>query len=408
MEDRELYTKILGIERPWLIERVELKMGDGQVHVYLAHAEDWQWACARCGAECGLYDHQPERQWRHLDTCQYETILHAPVPRSNCPAHGPLVVQLPWAEPSSRFTALFEALAISWLRAASQQAVAGKLKLTWDEIHNIMERAVKRGLERRQAEPLTYLGVDEKAYRKGHRYLTIVNDLERSRVLYVAPERKQSSLDQFWPTLSLEQRAGIKAVAMDMWEPYVASARAHLEDGASKIVFDKFHIAQHLGNAVDKVRRREHKSLLAEGDDFLKGSKYDWLRHPANFARKQWRAFQTLRESALQTARAWALKETAMCLFHYHYRGPAENHFRRWFFWATHSRLQPMIAVARMLKQHLANILTYCKHRITNAASESINSKIQWIKYTARGFRNQQNFINAIYFHCGGLDLSPT
>ena len=133
---------------------------------------------------------------------------------------------MPWAEPSSRFTALFEALAIEWLKAASQKAVAGLLQLSWDEIHGIMERAVKRGLERRQAEPVSQMGVDEKAFRKGHSYLTLVNDLMRGRVLYVAEDRKQSSLDGFWETLTAEQISGIEAVAMDMWDPYIASVRA--------------------------------------------------------------------------------------------------------------------------------------------------------------------------------------
>lgn len=407
MDDRELYGKILGVERPWWVERVELKLAEGQVHVYLEHGEQ-PWECARCGQLGSLYDHQAERVWRHLDTCQYETRLHAAVPRSNCPEHGALVVKLPWAEAGSHFTELFEALAISWLHAASQPSVAAKLGLSWDEIHSIQDRAVKRGLARREAEPITYLGVDEKAFRKGHRYLTIVNDLARRRVLFVVPDRKQTSLDQFWPTLTEEQRTGIQAVALDMWDPYVASVRANLPEGADKIVFDKFHIAQHLGNAVNKVRQLEHKRLLAAGDDSLKGTKYDWLRNPANFARKRWHDFQQLRTSTLQTARAWALKEMAMSGFHYRYRRVAEKHFQHWYRWATHSRLPAMIAVARTIKKHLPNILTYFKHRITNAASESINSKIQWIKYTARGFRNQQNFINAIYFHCGDLDMSPT
>src|SRR5436853_4084625 len=130
----------------------------------------------------------------------------------------------------------------------------------------IMERAVERGLARRQAEEIPYLGVDEKAFRKGHRYLTLVNDLDRSRVLYVAEDRKQSSLDGFWPTLTAEQREGIKAVAMDMWDPYVTSTKEHLPDADTKIVFDKFHIAKHLSEAVDQVRRQENKQLRSEGD----------------------------------------------------------------------------------------------------------------------------------------------
>jgi transposase len=407
VQDRNLYAQILGIERPWNVDRVELQLEKGAVHIYLTHVEDAQWKCPECGRECNLHDHQPERKWRHLDTCQYQTVLHAQPPRSACPEHGPRVVKLPWAEPSSRFTALFERLAIDWLGAASQSAVAKHLGLSWDEIHAIMDRAVKRGLARREAEPLRQLGVDEKAFRKGHHYFTIVNDLERGRVLYVAEDRKQASLDGFWSTLTADQHAGIEAVAMDMWEPYIASVRRHLPNADEKIVFDKFHIAGHLGDAVDKVRRQEHKELLGVGNHTLIGTKYDWLRHPSNFTREAWRSFSELRTSSLKTARAWALKETAMGLFDYHYQGAARSDFSKWYSWATRSRLEPMKRVARMLKSRLENILTYLKHRITNARSESLNSKIQWVKYTARGFRNKNNFVNAIYFHCGGLDLAP-
>ena len=166
MQDHELYRRILGIEAPWQVERVELKLKEGEVHVYLAHEDKRDWACAECGALVPLYDHQPERRWRHLDTCQYQTIVHAEPPRSQCREHGVRVVKLPWAEANSRFSALFEALAIAWLKHASQKAVAEQLRLSWDEIHGILERAVERGLARRQAEAIPHLGVDEKAFRR--------------------------------------------------------------------------------------------------------------------------------------------------------------------------------------------------------------------------------------------------
>ena len=408
MQDHELYRRILGIEAPWQVERVELQLQQGEVHVYLAHQNNPEWACAECGALGPLYDHQPEREWRHLDTCQYRTILHAAPPRTQCSEHGVRVVKLPWAEPGSRFTELFEALAIEWLKHASQKAVAEQLQLSWDEVHGIMERAVKRGLARRQAEEIPQLGVDEKAFRKGHKYVTLVNDLKRNRVLYVAEDREQSSLDGFWSTITAEQRASIEAVALDMWDPYLASLRGHLPEAEKKIVFDKFHIAKHLGEAVDRVRRREHKVLKAEGDERLTGTKYDWLRNPASMDQKQRREFAELRRSELKTARAWALRETAMGLYDYVYEKPARKHFQWWYSWAVRSRLQPIKEVARMLKRRFENIITYLRHRITNAASESLNAKIQWVKYTARGFRNKQNFIHAIYFHCGGLDLAPS
>jgi transposase len=409
MQDCQLYEQILGICSPWYVERVELKVeqGQGAVRVYLNHHPIQTWPCAECGQECVLYDHQPERQWRHLDTCQYQTILHAAPPRTNCSEHGARVVKLSWAAPGSRFTALFERLAIDWLKVASQKAVGQQLSLSWDEIHGILDRAVERGLKRRQAETVKRIGVDEKAFRKGHRYLTLVNDLDRGRALYVAEDRKQSSLDGFWSTQSPEQLNGIEAVAMDMWDPYIASTKEHLPDADSKIVFDKFHIAKHLGEAVDQVRRQENRQLRSQGDDRLVGTKYDWLRHPGSFAADAWKKFKSLRDSTLKTARAWALKETAMTLFNYRYTAAARSFFQRWYGWSSRCRLKPMIEVGRMLKRRIDNILTFITHGVTNAASESLNAKIQWVKYTARGFRNQKNFINAIYFHCGGLDLAP-
>jgi transposase len=195
---------------------------------------------------------------------------------------------------------------------------------------------------------------------------------------------------------------------MDMWDPYVNSTRKYLPDADRKIVFDKFHIAKHLSEAVDLVRRRENKQLKAAGDDRLTGTRYDWLRHPARMEPDDRKQFAALRDSNLKTARAWALKEAMMAFFLYHYERPARKHYRWWHNWAVRSRLKPMIEKARMIQRRFANIITYLRLRITNAASESINSKIQWVKYTARGFRNKKNFVTAIYFHCGGLDLMPS
>lgn len=150
------------------MERVDLKLTEGEVHVHLEHDHGLLWPCAECGTPCPLCDHQPERRWRHLDTCQFRTILHAVPPRSNCNEHGALAVKLPWAEPGSSFTALFEGIAIEWLKVASQKAVAGQLGLSWDEVHAIQERAVARGLKRRKIENIERIGVDEKSFTRGH------------------------------------------------------------------------------------------------------------------------------------------------------------------------------------------------------------------------------------------------
>ena len=407
MQDHQLYQQILGLTAPWKVDHVELILDEETVHVFLAHDDHSQWCCPKCEKTCSLHDHTRERTWRHSDTCQFQTLVHAAVPRVECPEHGVLVVAVPWAEPHGRFTALFERLAIDWMQEAGRAAVARRLGLSWDQVDGIMQRAVRRGLQRRQAEVVPRLGVDEKSFQKRHEYVTVVSDLDQGRVLYVGDDRKGTTLDAFYESLSADQLAGIEAVAMDMWDPYVSSTLSHVPQAEQKIVYDKFHIAKHLGEAVDQVRRQEHKQLQAVGDDRLKGTKYWWLKNPENFTFASWREFAALRNGPLKTARAWSLKETAMHLWNYRCPGVAKRFFDRWYNWAIRSRLEPIKKVARMLKGRLQNVLTYVKHRITNAPSESLNSKIQWIKYTARGFKSRDGFRNAIYFHCGGLDLYP-
>jgi len=406
MQDRQLYQQILGLQSPWRVAEVELWLDLNEVKVYLEHACEAPWCCPECGRECPVHDHQGPRSWRHLDTCQLRTMLIASVPRVCCPEHGVRIVQIPWAEPYGRFSLLFERMVLSWLQDASQSAVAERLGLSWDEVHGMMKRAVERGLKRRQFLDIRHLGIDEKSFRRGHRYATLVNDLDAGHVLHVAEDRRESSLDGFWPLLTDEQLAAIEGVAIDMSAPFEKAVRAHIPDAQHKIVYDKFHVVAHLCDAVDKVRRQENKQLRKQGDDRLVGTKYDWLRNRENFQDDEWQTFQSLRHSNLKTARAWAIKEQALRLWDYHYPKSAETFFDRWYGWAIRSRLEPVKKVARMMKERLPNILTYLPHRITNAMSESINSKIQWIKYTARGFRNFDNFRTAIYFHCGGLDLS--
>lgn len=406
MEDRALYQTILGLSAPWEVDHVELREATQEVAVFVREAIGTLFTCPQCDAGAPIYDHV-ERRWRHLDTCQFRTILSARVPRVECPRHGVTTVGVPWAEPGSRFTLLFERLAIAWLQQATPAAVARRLGLSWDEARGIQERAVRRGLARRTHAPVAQLGIDEKSFLKRHQYVSIVVDLEARRVLHVASDRKAESLAPYFERLTPAERAGITAIAMDMWEPYRTTVRLYVPDGDTKIVFDKFHVLRHLSDAVDQVRRAEHKTLAATGDTRLKGTKYDWLKNPANFSQTAWREFAALRDSTLQSARAWAMKESLRKLWDYRYVGAARTFFHRWYGWAMRSRLAPMKKVARMIKSHLENILTYLTHPITNAVTEGLNAKIQWIKFASRGFSNPDAFKMAILFHCGGLDLEP-
>jgi transposase len=297
-----------------------------------------------------------------------------------------------------------ERLAVDVLKECD---VRGAARLSWDEAWHLMERAVARGLRVKPVRVPAHLGVDEKSAGKGQDYVTVVSDLNRGTVGYVADERKQASLDGYFAQFTAEQRTGIQAVAMDMWDPFVNSVRQHLADPDGKIVFDRFHIMQHMGTAVDTVRKRESRALRAEGDQSLVGSKYLWLYSAENLPERHQERFAVLREIDLKTGRAWAIKENLRLLWSYHRRGWGERHWKHWYYWATHSQLSPVIEVARMLKRRLAGILSFFQHRITTAGSETLNSRIQAIRVAARGFRNREHFKTAIYFHCGGLSLYP-
>ena len=355
MQDIELYRQLLGLNTPWTVTRVELRIKEQRVEVWAGHAESARWPCPECATELALYDHGEERTWRHLDSCQFQTYLHARPPRVACPEHGVRQVRLPWAEPRARFTTLFERLAIDVLRETDVKGATRILGISWDEAWEIKRRAVARGRARRRPQAPARLGVDETAIARGHDYLTLVSDLTTGTVEYLAEERKQASLDGYFTSLTLAQRAQIQAVAMDMWEPYVQSVQTHVPQAERKIVFDVFHILQHMNTAVDKVRRAEHRRLRAQGDDTLTGSKYVWLYGEENVPDHHQERFTELTRrrsrKPLKTARAWSLKESLRDLWRCRSRVAAEEQWRFWYGWATRARLQPVLEVARMIKR---------------------------------------------------------
>ncbi len=385
MREIDFFGKLLGLRKPWRVSRVSLSMEEKRIDVSLEHRRRAQFFCPECCLPLPLYDHIPSRQWRHLDHGECLTWLHARIPRIHCLEHGVRHVTVPWALPGSRFTLPFERHAIDTLLETDVLGGARVLKLSWDEAWHLMERAVERGQKAKKRRVIPYLGVDEKAVARRHQYVTMVCDLNRGTVEYLAENREKTSLDAYYASLSKKQLAGIQAVAMDMWEPYINSTVAQVPEGRSKIVFDRFHIMKHMNEAVDAVRKEENRLLLEDDIDVLKGTKYFWLFAEENLPEKMVERFAFLRELNLKTGRAWAIKESLRELWSYRRRGWAKLFWQRWYLWATHCRLQPVKKVARMIHNHLENVLTYFDHRITNAVSEGLNSKIQTIKKTPTG-----------------------
>jgi transposase len=400
------YRLLLGLIPPWLVAKVDLDPAKKLVEIDVEWPSDYEVECPECGRSCAIKDHREMRSWRHLDTMQFQTIIKSRVPRSDCKEHGVKTISVPWAGPHSRFTLMFERFAIDVMIAAkSLSSAASLLGLSWDQVHLIQSRAVERGLTRRTLDDVKHIGIDEKSFLKGHKYVSLMADIDGARILDVVQDRTLEAAETLWQKLPGEVLEQVEAVAMDMWPAFISSAEKYVPQ--ADIVHDKFHIAKYLGNAVDRVRKTEHKSFMKQGDETLKGAKYLFLKNLESMSELETERFRALRLDNLKTGRAWSIKETFSEFWTYTYQASASKFFDRWYWWATHSRLKPMIEVAKLMKRHLPNILTYLKHQITNAMIEGFNSKIQSIKANARGYRNFANYRVAILFYCGKLNLHP-
>jgi len=301
MKDTDLYSRILGLAEPWFVEAVELDAVEGRIDIRVDHNSGVRWACPACGCELACRDHAELRTWRHLDTCQFKTFLHARIPRVDCSEHGVLQVNVPWAEAKGRFTLLMERLIIDVLTECATLTGARRImRITWDEASGVMERAGRRGRERKQSMPARYLGLDEKAFRKGHDNVTVVCDLIGSTVESVADERKAESLEGYYLQFTQEQLARIKAVAMDMWEPYFMATLKNVPGAAGKIVHDRFHIMKHVSEAVDRVRKQEHRELTTQEDFRLKVTKFLWLYREENLPDMHRPALEALKAANLK------------------------------------------------------------------------------------------------------------
>ena len=404
MRDTELYEGILGLTPPWKVEAVKLDTESKSVEVKVKYQEGTLWA-SEAGERLPVYDHV-ERCWRHLDTCGFETRLICRVPRVQTPEGKVETVPVPWAGQRSRFTLLYERFAIEVLLACrSVSAAAELLRLSWDELQRIMERAVQRGWERRELAGLRNVGRDEKSFGKGQSYVSLWTDLDRARVLEVMKDNSREAADLLLATLPAQVCEAIEAVCIDMSGHFAAAAREGLPEAA--LVHDRFHISAHLNDAVAAVHREENQRLQKLGDDRLKGTQRLFGFDPDKLEEEAAVRFSELKGSDLKSARAWAIKEVFRRFWYYSYEGSARKFFKQWYGWASRSRLKPIIKVAKMLKRHFENIITYLRHPITNAVTEGLNSKIQAIKANARGFRSFLNYRTRILFFCGKLDLYP-
>ena len=397
------YAALLKIERPWEVTEVRRDPVREIVTIRVALPASAVAKCPQCGKAASVHDKR-ERTWRHLDAMGHEVQLVCQVPRCSCPEHGVLQVKVPWAEPGSRFTFHFEAFAVRVIEACRSLTQAAELLcLHWDSVQRIIERAVERGLARRTTEGIKQVGLDEKSFLRGQRYISLMTDLKASRVLEVVEGRDTGQAIALWESLPSEQRGKVEAAAMDMGANFAAATR--IAAPQASIVHDRFHVSKHLNEAVDQTRRQEAAKLAEKGDETLKKTRYLWLH--GTVPEKHQTSFSDLLEMNLKTSRAWLYKEQMVEFWAQPDAKAGERFFSQWYKTVMRSRLPKVKAVARTLKAHLVNLLTYFQYPITNAITEGFNSKIQAIKADARGFRRFQNYRARILFFCGKLDLMP-
>ncbi len=394
-----LFTLALGLQPPWTVTEIALQLDQNELHLTLDFPRGSRWACPQCARpDCPVHDTET-RQWRHLNFFQYACYLQARQPRVQCPDCGVKTVAVPWARPGMGFTLLFEAFALTLMQQMPVRA-ASEVLGEWDtRLWRVLEHYVQAARDERSLATVTAVGMDETAARRGHHYVTLFVDTAQAAVVFATPGKDATTVERFAEDLAAHggDPAAVAEVTMDMSPAFIKGVTEQFP--GAEITFDKFHVMKLVGEAVDSVRRQEQKDRPE-----LKGTRYLWLRNPETLRANSAAQLATLRAANLKTARAYAIKETLKAFWDQPVE-EAEAFFRRWYVWATHSRLEPIRQAAKTIKAHWAGVLHYVVTRKTNAVLEGINSLVQAAKARARGYRNIHHFITMIYLLAGKLSL---
>lgn len=405
--DNTPYAALLHLQMPWYVEKIQVEVKSEEAHVHITHLIG-KLPCPKCGKQCDVYDHAEERIWRHTDLWQAKTFLHAAIPRTNCSEHGVQRVDVPWAEKFSRFTMGFEAKAIIALQSTKTVEGAKEImRISWDEARGIMERGVARGLMRREEFEMPHLAADEKSYRSGQNYVTILMDLDRGCVYGTAPGHDTHSLKTILNTLSIRQKNAVYAIAIDMHEPFRIAIEDAFPIPRPDIVHDRFHIIAQMNEALKDVRRAEAKELESMGKNDLKGTQQMILYGEENLPKKYLRRFSKLKKSRLKTAVVHAQKEVLRDLWDCTGVQDAKRHFKKWAKWVRETGIARVNKVVDMIESRLERVVSFMKHPITTGPLEGMNSIIMAIRRAGRGYHHAETFGMAIMFFCGDLNMMP-
>lgn len=399
----DIVAEWFGIQAPWEIVRMESDDDRKRVDVWVDYGKDVPLRCPICGAIVPGYDHAPERVWRHLDICEHRLFIHASLPRCRCKEHGVKTLRAPWEGGAKHLTRLFSCHAARAIRAAQSLSAARELlRISPWQLQAIREWAVEYGLRHRsQDEEHVLLGIDEKSFGKRQNFVTIVYSHTKRCVIDIVPGRSaEAAACALRQAIPEKQRASVKGVSMDFSTAYAKAVAEVLPD--ARQVVDKFHAMALLSKAVDEIRRAVVRS--PQCPDVLKNTRHLWLKDRCHLTEKEIARFDALMELDHPLVEAWNVKYAFRFLYDRVSAEEAKKFFWVWFSWAAKTRLRPLLRVAKtFLRNHdrLANALRF--GGLSNALAEGINSKIQLLKVSARGFRNFANYRIAILFHCGAL-----
>jgi transposase len=403
MRDIDLLQMALGVVPPWMVQESTFDATAKRLDLHLAFPTGSRFACPCCGgADCPAYDTE-DKQWRHLNFFQHEAYLHARVPRVTCKSCGIKRISVPWARDGSGFTRLFEALIMPLVKAMPVAAVARLIGEHDSRIWRVIHHDVEEARARADYAEVTRAAVDETAARRGHDYVSLFVALDRHRVLFATEGKDANTVAAFAKDLATHggDATAIEEVGIDMSPAFIAGTAQSLPN--AEITFDKFHVVKIINDAVDQVRRTEQKSRAE-----LKNSRYLWLKNPQNLSDHQRLKLEALSSSNLKTARAYRIRLTFQELYDQP-ASEAEAFLKKWYFWATHSHLPPMIEAARTIKRHWNGVLRWFDTRIANGIMEGINSLVQAAKAKARGYRSTRNLKAIIYLIAGKLEFQlPT
>jgi transposase len=400
MRDTTLLQLALGLTPPWTVTGSDFDAEARRLDIQIDFAAGSRFTCPTCGAaNCPAYDTE-RKTWRHLNFFQHQAYLTARVPRVRCETCGIKTVSVPWARPDSGFTLLFEAMVMTMVSAMPVKAVARMVgehdTRLWRVVHHYVEEARARA----DASGVTQVAIDETAARRGHDYITLFVDIDQARVLFATEGRDATTIAAFADDLAAHggDPETIGEVCIDMSPAFIKGVGESLPNAA--ITFDKFHAVKIINDAVDLVRRAEQK-----GQGLLRGTRYIWLRNPDTLSDRQKATLEALPTRHLKTARAYQIRLAFQDLYDQPTVEAGAGFLKKWYFWATHSRLEPVIDAAHTIKRHWDGILRWFDSKIANGLIEGINSMVQAAKAKARGYRSIRNLKAMVYLLAGKLDM---